>query len=132
MRNQQSGFTLIELVAVMVILGILAATAIPKFIDMSGAAEDASGQNLAGTLESMGALNHAVDIADEAQLGDEEPETITTCSGASALLESGLPTGYSLAPLNAGDEPIADKETITCVLTGPGGDYEFTMIGASA
>lgn len=37
-KRQQSGFTLIELVMVIVVLGILAATALPKFTDLSGTA----------------------------------------------------------------------------------------------
>ena len=40
--KKQNGFTLIELVVVIVILGILAATALPKFVDLSGEAEGAA------------------------------------------------------------------------------------------
>lgn len=39
MRKQQKGFTLIELVLVIIVLGVLAATAVPKFVDLKGEAE---------------------------------------------------------------------------------------------
>lgn len=46
--NAQSGFTLIELVIVVVILGFLAATAIPKFVDLTEQAKQANIEGMAG------------------------------------------------------------------------------------
>ena len=57
--SKQKGFTLIELVVVIVILGILAATAVPKFIDLSGDARTSVMKGVQGSINSAVNLAHA-------------------------------------------------------------------------
>jgi MSHA pilin protein MshA len=71
--KKQQGFTLIELVVVIVILGILAATAAPKFIDLTGDAKAAILKGVGGAIKSSGQLVYTKSVIkglNNAELGN--------------------------------------------------------------
>lgn len=66
-KPAQGGFTLIELIVVIVILGILAATALPRFSSLSGDARLASMNAARGALTSLVAVAHGQALINPAQ-----------------------------------------------------------------
>ena len=86
LRNKQAGFTLIELVVVIVILGVLAATALPRFLNASSSARAASLKGLAGAMNSAVALTHAQYV-----IVGGAPSTVTMDGGVVVSMANGYP-----------------------------------------
>ena len=64
MHNSEHGFTLIELVMVIVILGILSAFALPRFADLGGDARAAVREGVIGSMKSAASIAHSKCIVD--------------------------------------------------------------------
>jgi len=99
--NRQAGFTLVELIAVITVLGILAAVALPKYADLGQDARAATVHSARGALNSTIAMVHSKYLVKPSAYGDGMP-----VEGATVALKHGYPAADAgLAAVAGLDQP---------------------------
>ncbi|HET7588428.1 MAG TPA: prepilin-type N-terminal cleavage/methylation domain-containing protein [Gammaproteobacteria bacterium] len=121
--KKQTGFTLIELVTVIIILGILAAFAVPRFIDLSTQAREASVQGMGGSVQAASALAHSVAVANGTSTITSA--TAITMDGQAIDMVNGYPSASTIGIVTAlqsvsgFDTPTAGDTTTFSLTDGP-------------
>ena len=89
-RTRTNGFTLIELIVVILILGILAAIAAPRFVDLTGQARIAALNGVRAAVSSASTLANALSVAQGLTSGQS-----VTIEGTAVLMTNGYPSQAS-------------------------------------
>lgn len=120
--QKQAGFTLIELIMVIVILGVLSAFALPRFADLGGEARVSSIQAAAGAVRSAANIAHAQWLADGSPT---VPATVSLEGTTINIVGSGYPEGVTTAggivtaaQLSTADYTIAAAAGVVTVTLG--------------
>jgi MSHA pilin protein MshA len=118
--KQQKGFTLIELIIVIIILGILAVTAAPKFLDIQDDAQQSAVSGITGAVRSASQIAHSANLVNSGSTVTLEGESYDTVDTYLVADEICRVIGLTDGVLSAGTTTSTDGQYI-CEYEATGG-----------
>lgn len=134
MMKKQSGFTLIEIVMVLVLLGILTAVAVPKYFDLQEEAARNVANSYAAEYQSRLNAEFAKELMKGATCSQARSNAVATVNGDKTIRDDAIENGVRVG-VTEEDAKSSGKKAITIAVKGKeqtGVTYEVTLPACSS